>query len=642
MDKQTEDQVKAGVSIFVQECSVSGIECTPVVSSHAGMPVRFQLARDNKGISIACRFEFITDLPATKEYLPALRFYMSALSLKFREPGLSEYLTLNGIPIAVRIDFPFRMSLEGGSFESVHVLLKTVGNKTYEAKLSLRLADTVGVNIVSLDSIITEPIVVNAVRKDIDENKVTLHAEGTHPTELQAVTIQSTDYDYKARRFVFNKSNDEDIERFLKRKVYWLGFRRGTQSTQVCVAHPYDAEYLGVSVERLQQSAAILAADEILQIDPSGSYASAGINLLREARKFDTEFTELTGTQSGTSVALQLQPDAPAMEPPFDVFVSHATEDKAYVGPLIKELQAAGIRVWYDNVVLEWGDDLRTSIDRGLTACRYGIVVFSKAFLRKKKWTEYELNSLFAREKAGRKLILPIWHGVTRDDVIQYGPGFADRLAKISSADGYPDIVESLLGMLGRARSHEHERANTPESFTDFDQWPHLLKLGSWELDSNANIHGTGVYEFLLSHRVYGKRDFRIKANLTFLNYDQFRDPSKNRANAGIVLGWQERNKGHRYYNLLFTGNRLLLEAIGFSGSDDYRDFEHLNDGVSLIIDEKQTYDVGVSVTDSALDVFIDNQLKYSVATPPDLVGRVGLRPWRAKIRCSKFLISEA
>lgn len=136
----------------------------------------------------------------------------------------------------------------------------------------------------------------------------------------------------------------------------------------------------------------------------------------------------------------------------FDVFFSHATEDKNYVVPLVKALEAAGIRVWFDQNTLEWGDDLRSSIDRGLANCRYGIVVFSRAFLGKKKWTEYELNSLFALEKVGRKVILPIWHGITRDDLIQYSPAFADRLAKISSTDSYEEIVESLLAMLGRTK----------------------------------------------------------------------------------------------------------------------------------------------------------------------------------------------
>jgi TIR domain len=134
----------------------------------------------------------------------------------------------------------------------------------------------------------------------------------------------------------------------------------------------------------------------------------------------------------------------------WDVFISHASEDKPYVDPLVAKLEAAGVSVWYDRLVLEWGDDLRPQIDNGLINCRYGIVVFSKAFLAKKKWTEHELNGLFAREKAGQKLVLPIWHNIERDDLLQYSPTLADRLAKISSTDSYDDIVASLLGMLGK------------------------------------------------------------------------------------------------------------------------------------------------------------------------------------------------
>jgi TIR domain len=128
----------------------------------------------------------------------------------------------------------------------------------------------------------------------------------------------------------------------------------------------------------------------------------------------------------------------------------HASEDKPYVGPLTKALNAAGVSVWYDGLILEWGDDLRPMTDSGLVNCRYGTVVLSKAFLGKKKWTEHELNGLFAREQAGKKLVLPIWHGIVRDDLLQYSPALADRLAKISESDTYDDVVNSLLGMLGR------------------------------------------------------------------------------------------------------------------------------------------------------------------------------------------------
>jgi TIR domain len=146
----------------------------------------------------------------------------------------------------------------------------------------------------------------------------------------------------------------------------------------------------------------------------------------------------------------------------WDVFMSHASEDKGYCEPLAKALEQAGIRVWLDKTALQWGDDLRSAIDRGLRNCRYGIVIFSKAFLRKKKWTEYELSSLFALEKVSEKRILPIWHGITRDDLLEYSAGLADRLAKVSSSDGYQDIVNSLCAMLGRSVTQRpHEIAST-------------------------------------------------------------------------------------------------------------------------------------------------------------------------------------
>lgn len=141
----------------------------------------------------------------------------------------------------------------------------------------------------------------------------------------------------------------------------------------------------------------------------------------------------------------------------WDVFISHASEDKPYVDPLANALEDARVSVWYDTLVLEWGDDLRTVIDKGLINCRYGIVVLSKAFLGKKKWTEHELNGLFAREQAGRKLILPIWHGIMRDDLLQYSPALADRLAKIAGSDSYENIVHSLLDMLGRPVSQQNK-----------------------------------------------------------------------------------------------------------------------------------------------------------------------------------------
>jgi hypothetical protein len=93
----------------------------------------------------------------------------------------------------------------------------------------------------------------------------------------------------------------------------------------------------------------------------------------------------------------------------------------------------------------------------------YAIAVLSKAYLAKRKWTEHELNSLFAREELGQIIILPIWHGVVRKDLLEYDPSLADRLAKISETDSYNDIVRSVLRKLGRATEASSDGSESAE-----------------------------------------------------------------------------------------------------------------------------------------------------------------------------------
>lgn len=113
----------------------------------------------------------------------------------------------------------------------------------------------------------------------------------------------------------------------------------------------------------------------------------------------------------------------------YDAFISHASEDKdAFVKPLASALRKRGFKIWYDEFELRVGDSLRESIDRGLASSRYGIVVLSPAFFAK-KWPKYELNGLTAREMDGRKLVLPIWHKVSRKDVLKFSPPLADKVA---------------------------------------------------------------------------------------------------------------------------------------------------------------------------------------------------------------------
>ena len=128
----------------------------------------------------------------------------------------------------------------------------------------------------------------------------------------------------------------------------------------------------------------------------------------------------------------------------YDAFISHASEDKEdLVRPLAEKLQEAGFSIWYDEFQLKVGDSLRRSIDKGLANSRFGIVVLSPSFFAK-NWPQYELDGLVAKEMSIGKTILPLWHRVSKDDVMRYSPSLADKVALNTAMYTVDELVEKL------------------------------------------------------------------------------------------------------------------------------------------------------------------------------------------------------
>ena len=116
----------------------------------------------------------------------------------------------------------------------------------------------------------------------------------------------------------------------------------------------------------------------------------------------------------------------------YDVFISHATPDKEdVVNELVKQLHNLGIKVWVDKNNITWGSSSRASMDEGLKKARYGIVILSPSYIAEDRyWTKAEMDALFQLESAtGRKILLPVWHGLSLEDVMNFSPLIATRNA---------------------------------------------------------------------------------------------------------------------------------------------------------------------------------------------------------------------
>lgn len=143
-----------------------------------------------------------------------------------------------------------------------------------------------------------------------------------------------------------------------------------------------------------------------------------------------------------------------AYEKEYDVFISHASEDKEAVArPLAEALRNNGLSVWYDEFELRIGDSLRRKIDKGIAKSNFGIIIISRDFINK-GWTNYELDGLITKSINGEQTMLPIWHNVTKREVIDYSPSLADKLARSTTdftveeiADEIADLIYARKGM---------------------------------------------------------------------------------------------------------------------------------------------------------------------------------------------------
>ncbi|MFO0885013.1 MAG: toll/interleukin-1 receptor domain-containing protein [Pirellulales bacterium] len=109
-------------------------------------------------------------------------------------------------------------------------------------------------------------------------------------------------------------------------------------------------------------------------------------------------------------------------------FISHDSRDKEDVArPIANHLERMLCPVWFDESSLKIGDNLRTSIEKGIKECKKCILVLSPNFFSNTGWTKKEFDSIFTRELLeGKNLVLPIWHSVTKHDVFDYCPSLAN------------------------------------------------------------------------------------------------------------------------------------------------------------------------------------------------------------------------
>lgn len=128
----------------------------------------------------------------------------------------------------------------------------------------------------------------------------------------------------------------------------------------------------------------------------------------------------------------------------YDVFLSHASEDKDNVArPLAELLQERGLRVWYDEFELRIGDNLVAKLNAGISTSRFGIIVLSQSFFAK-RWTNYELDMLEHLWVTEERMLFPIWHGIEMEQIRAYRVFLANLVGRSTDTYAIKEIANEI------------------------------------------------------------------------------------------------------------------------------------------------------------------------------------------------------
>ena len=161
----------------------------------------------------------------------------------------------------------------------------------------------------------------------------------------------------------------------------------------------------------------------------------------------------------------------------------YANEDKDDIArPLAEKLRSFGLEVWYDEYSLRLGDSLRKSIDKGLVESDFGIIILSKNFFSK-EWPQKELDGLFALEEGEKKVIIPIWHSISKAEVIEYSPMLAGRVAA-NTNEGLDIVVKKILN----AMDPEADFFISKDAVVKVSQSEIIINTDEWVEENNFTI----------------------------------------------------------------------------------------------------------------------------------------------------------
>jgi hypothetical protein len=181
------------------------------------------------------------------------------------------FVTLSGVPIdIVDLKWPFHASSSGSDWLVLHGRVELLGSdEALHAEVSVGMTQTMKEALGSLAEEHAEGLVVNSIRKTMDNGQIALLKSG----KLQPVHVTSRFYSFAAKKIQFPVQAETDVQELIKRRVFWLSARLG-QGKPIDIADAYDCQYVSFPRERMIEAAQQLAAQHLIHLQADHAVAA--------------------------------------------------------------------------------------------------------------------------------------------------------------------------------------------------------------------------------------------------------------------------------------------------------------------------------------------------------------------------------
>ncbi len=188
-------------------------------------------------------------------------------------------VTLNGVPLSVRLQWPFHGNVSGADFYVLHGTAELGDGSGLHAQVALHLTRVVAERLAGIEAEHTLGPVLGAIRKETDRKQL----EFLRSDKRQPIPLGGRFQDFKSKQWRFEQASEGQVRQAVLDRLFWVGSRLTPGA--LMVGDPVEALYLGVSGEALMEAGKGIEAEGLLQWVDGGAVATGA--LLAQAAEFE-------------------------------------------------------------------------------------------------------------------------------------------------------------------------------------------------------------------------------------------------------------------------------------------------------------------------------------------------------------------